>query len=166
MTKELSSTSELPADTDSAFALRTSAEWVEQKAGRLQDGSMIQERTAGDAGEVELVLLRDVPGDVPGVFRRFIPADGRVTQHESWTPEGHGAYHVTWSLGFDGAPGSVSGEGDLVPDGEGSTLRLDGVAKVSVPMIGGKAEAFLVPLVEGIMRQEGDLLASLLADRS
>jgi len=33
-------------------------------------------------------------------------------------------------------------------------------------MIGGKAEAFLVPLVEGIMRQEGQLLASLLADRT
>lgn len=166
MSKKLSSTSVLPADTDTAFALRTSTEWVEQKAGRLQDGSLVQERTAGHGGQVELVLLRDIPGDVPGMFRRFVPADGRVTQRELWTPAGDGTYRVTWSLGFDGAPGSVSGEGELVPEGEGSALHLDGVAQVSVPIIGGKAEAFLVPLVEGIMQQEGQLLASLLADRT
>lgn len=62
MSKKLSSTSVLPADTDTAFALRTSTEWVELKAGRLQDGSLVQERTAADGGQVELVLLRDIHG--------------------------------------------------------------------------------------------------------
>lgn len=166
MTKKLSSTSVLPAATDTAFALRTSKEWVEQKADRLQDGSVLREHRPRADGVVELVLQRSIPPDVPSMFRRFVPADGRVTQRESWSRDGDGSYRVTWSLGFDGAPGSVSGQGLLVPDAKGSALRLDGVAQVSVPVIGGKAEGFLVPLVEGIMQEEGQLLASLLADRA
>lgn len=160
MSKPLRHTAALPGPVAAAFALRTSASWVEHKAARLEDGSAVRERTT-DGDRVDLVLQRDIPTDVPGMFRRFIPADGKVTQHESWSPDGDG-YRVSWSLGFDGAPGSVSGEGSLVPDGEGSTLQLDGVARVSVPVIGGKAEGFLVPLVESIMAREGALLATIL----
>lgn len=163
MTKKLSSTSVLPAAVEAAFALRTSREWVTRKAETLRDGSALLERAPLEGGGVELLLQRDIPQDVPGMFRRFIPADARVTQRESWTPDGAGGYVGTWSLGFDGAPGSLGGQGELVSDGVGSVLRIHGVAQVSVPMIGGRAEGFLVPLVEGIMRQEGDLLARLLA---
>lgn len=162
MSKKLSSTTVLPAHPAAAFALRTSTDWIAEKAVRLQDGSLLREQVPLASGGVELVLLRDIPAGVPSVFRRFVPADGQVTQRESWTPDGDGGFLVTWSLGFDGAPGSVSGRGQLVAAPEGSTLRLDGEATVGVPVIGGKAEAFLAPLVERIMQQEGDLLAGLL----
>lgn len=166
MSKKLSSTTVLPADPAAAFALRTSADWIAEKAARLKDGSLLREQVPLASGGVELVLLRDIPANVPSLFRRFVPADGQVTQRESWTPDGDGGFLVTWSLGFDGAPGSVSGRGQLVPAAEGSALQFDGEAQVGVPVIGGKAEAFLVPLVERIMQQEGDLLASLLVVRS
>lgn len=166
MSKKLSSTTVLPADPAAAFALRTSTDWIAEKAVRLQDGSLLLEQIPLAGGGVELLLLRDIPADVPSLFRRFVPADGQVTQRESWTPDSDGGFLVTWSLGFDGAPGSVSGRGQLVPATEGSTLRLDGEAQVGVPVIGGKAEAFLAPLVERIMHHEGELLASLLAVQS
>lgn len=166
MSKKLSSTTVLPSDPATAFALRTSADWIAEKAARLQDGSLLLQRAPLDGDGLELMLLRDIPADVPGLFRRFVPADGRVEQRECWTPNGDGGFLVTWSLSFDGAPGSVSGRGQLVPASAGSELRLDGEAQVGVPVIGGKAEAFLAPLVERIMQQEGDLLASLLGVRT
>lgn len=164
MTKRVASRIVLPVDPATAFALRTSEEWVLAKAARLQDGSRVQERAVDAGGGVEMVLLRNVPADVPGLFRRFVPADGLVVQKERWSPDADAGFTVAWSLGFDGAPGSVSGEGRLGPAGVGSTLELEGAAQVSVPVIGGKAEGFLVPLVEGIMQQEGDLLARLLTE--
>lgn len=166
MSKKLSSTTLLPTDAAAAYDVRTSADWVAKKSSQLQDGSLLEHRAPLDGGGVELVLLRDIPADVPSLFRRFVPADGRANQRECWTPDGDGGFLVVWSLGFDGAPGSVSGQGRLVPAAEGSELRLDGEAQVGVPLIGGKAEAFLAPLVERIMQQEGALLASLLAKRS
>ncbi|GAC1323941.1 MAG: hypothetical protein NVSMB13_04600 [Mycobacteriales bacterium] len=166
MAKKLSSTALLPADAAVAYGLRTSAEWITAKSAQLRDGSQLEQRAPLDDGGIELVLLRDIPADVPSLFRRFVPADGRARQRERWTPDGDGGFLVTWSLGFDGAPGSVSGRGRLIPAAEGSELRLEGEAQVGVPVIGGKAEAFLAPLVERIMQQEGDLLASLLAERS
>lgn len=164
MSKPVGSRVVLPVDPAAAFALRTSEAWVVAKAARLQDGSRLQERATDAGGGVEMLLLRNVPSGVPALFRRFVPADGLVVQRERWSADADEGFTVAWSLGFEGAPGSVSGEGRLRPEGDGSALELQGVAQVSVPVIGGKAESFLVPLVEGIMQQEGDLLASLLAE--
>ena len=51
----------------------------------------------------------------------------------------------------------------IEPDGSGSAYVVVGETKVSVPLVGGKAEAFVADMVGRLGRNEGDLLRTTLA---
>jgi hypothetical protein len=146
------------------FDLLTSERWVEQRAGRFRDGSRVVRREATSGGGLVLVVSRELPEGAPGFLTRLLPKDGRVVQTDEWAPDdGTGTRTGTWRVELAGAPARLGGTLRLEPDGTGSAYVVLGETKVSVPLVGGKAESFIAEMVRKLGAAEGQLLTATLA---
>ena len=163
MSKDLTSRTQIPATVAEVFALRTSQHWVDLKAQKLNDGSTLVSRTERPDGGIDFAVSRDLPSGVPGFLERFLPSDGKAVQHESWgPPDDRGVCHGTWSVDIPGAPAKLGGTSTLEPTETGSVHTILGTAKVSVPIIGGKAEQFIVDMTKKLMAREAELMVESL----
>lgn len=163
MSKDLTSRTEVTASVAEMFALRTSQRWVDLKAERLKDGSTMVRRTERADGGVDFSVSRELPSGVPGFLEKFLPKDGKAVQNESWGPPGpDGVCRGTWSVDIPGAPAKLGGTASVEPTPTGSVLVIVGTAKVGVPIIGGKAEQFIVDMTKKLMAKEGELMAETL----
>jgi len=164
MSKDLTSRTEIAAPVAEVFALRTGQRWVDLKAERLKDGSKMVSRTERPDGGVDFAVSRELPSGVPGFLEKFLPKDGKAVQNESWgAPDDTGACHGTWSVDIPGAPAKLGGTASVAPTATGSVLTILGTAKVSVPLIGGKAEQFIVDMTQKLMAKEGSLMVETLS---
>ena len=149
---------EIPASVEEIVALRTSERWVALRASELRDGSRLVRREERADGGIDVAISRELPAGVPGFLERFLPKDGRVVQHERWGSITDGACIGSWSVEVPGAPAELGGTSSLAPSGPVSIQVIEGAVKVSVPIIGGKAESFLVDVTRKLMVRENDLL--------
>ncbi|MCU1674387.1 MAG: hypothetical protein JWN77_2500 [Frankiales bacterium] len=164
MSRDLTSRSQYPASAAEVFALRTSERWVQLKAERLHDGSRLVERTERPDGGVDIAVSRELPAGVPGFLEKFLPKDGRIVQREQWgAPDVAGRCTGTWSVEFPGAPAKLGGTSFLEPSGDGSVQEIDGSVKVSVPLVGGKAEQFIADMTTKLMAKEAELMVASLS---
>lgn len=145
------------------FDVLTSERWVAQKAGRFHDGSRVVRRDALPGGGLRLAVSRELPDGAPGFLTKLLP-DGRVVQTDEWAADdGSGTRTGTWRVELAGAPARLGGTMRIEPDGTGSAYLVVGETKVSVPLVGGKAEAFIAEMVGKLGRTEGELLRTTLA---
>jgi hypothetical protein len=159
------STTTSGASVQQVFDLLTSPGWVQTKAERFGDGAELREHEVRDDGSVHLQVSRRLPEGVPGPLQRFLPSDGRVTETFDWAaPSGEGRTG-TWRADIAGAPARLGGTMRLEPHGDGSEYELVGEVKVSVPIVGGKAERFIADMVELLAQKETELLLSELGQR-
>lgn len=163
MSRDLSSSADLPGTSAQVFALRTSQAWVDAKGERFDDGSALLERTEDPSGAVTTVVTRNLPDGAPGFLERFLPRDGKVVQRETWNPpDAEGVSRGTWSVEIPGAPARLAGDSLLTPTDAGCRQLITGTAKVSVPLIGGKAEKFVADMVTALVEREARLMAEQL----
>ena len=164
MSKDLVSRTEVAASVEEMFELRTSQRWVDLKAERLKDGSKLVSRTERPDGGVDFAVSRELPSGVPGFLEKFLPKDGKAVQNESWgPPDANGKCSGTWSVDIPGAPAKLGGTASVEPTSIGSALVIRGEAKVGVPIIGGKAEQFIVDMTQKLMAKEGELMVETLS---
>jgi hypothetical protein len=164
VSKDLTFRTELPATVEDVFALRTGQRWVDLKAEKLGDGSATVSRTERPDGGVDFSVSRELPKGVPGFLEKFLPKDGKAVQNESWgAPDAAGVCHGSWSVDIPGAPAKLGGTSTLEPTSTGSVQTIVGTAKVSVPIIGGKAEQFIVDMTKKLMAKEADLMVETLS---
>ncbi|MCA1712387.1 MAG: DUF2505 domain-containing protein [Actinobacteria bacterium] len=165
MSRDLSSRTQYPAGVAEVFALRTSERWIALKAERLRDGSRLVERTERPDGGVDVAVSRELPSGVPGFLQKFLPKDGRVVQREQWgPPDATGRCTGTWSVEIPGAPAKLGGTSFVERSGDGSVQQIDGSVKVSVPIIGGKAEQFIADMTTKLMAKEASLMVASLSE--
>jgi hypothetical protein len=165
VSKELVSRTAIPASVQEVFALRASERWVALKAEKLKDGSILVSRTERPDGGVDFAVSRELPAGVPGFLERLLPKEGRAVQKESWgPPDADGVRHGTWSVDMPGAPAKLSGTSTLEPSADGSVQVITGTAKVNVPLIGGKAEQFIVDVTQKLMAKEAELMIASLSE--
>ncbi|MDT7547424.1 MAG: hypothetical protein QOE99_3534 [Actinomycetota bacterium] len=163
MSKDIVNRTQIPATVQQVFELRTSERWVALKAEKLRDGSALVRRVERPDGGVDFSVSRELPSGVPGFLERFLPKDGKAVQNESWGPPGpDGICRGTWSVDIPGAPAKLGGSSTLEPSGTGSVQVILGTAKVSVPIIGGKAESFIVDMTHKLMTKEAELMVESL----
>jgi hypothetical protein len=163
VSKDIVNRTQIPATVRQVFELRTSERWVALKAEKLRDGSALVRRVERPDGGVDFSVSRELPSGVPGFLERFLPKDGKAVQNESWGPPGpDGICHGTWSVDIPGAPAKLGGSSTLEPSGTGSVQVILGTAKVSVPIIGGKAESFIVDMTQKLMTKEAELMVESL----
>lgn len=153
----------LPADVETAYAAISGEGWAPAKAKALNDDSKVISREVGAGGAVTLVVSRKLPDGVPGFLTKFLPADGRVLQTDTWLPAEDGVRSGTWVADTPGSPAKVNGTMRLEPTDGGCTYVVEGTAKVSIPLIGGKAEGFVVAMTEKLTAKEADVLRSLVS---
>jgi hypothetical protein len=164
MSKDLVSRTQIPASVREVFDLRTSERWVALKAEQLKDGSLLVSRTERPDGGVDFSVSRELPSGVPGFLEKFLPKEGRAVQNESWgAPGPDGICRGTWSVDIPGAPAKLGGTASVEPSGDGSVQIINGTAKVSIPLIGGKAEQFIVDMTLKLMAKEAELMVSSLS---
>ncbi len=149
------------------FDLLTSERWVELKAARFRDGSQLVRRQALPDGGLVLAVSRELPDGAPGFLTKLLPKDGRVVQTDEWAPDdGSGTRSGTWKVELAGAPARLGGTMRLEPSGTGSAYLVLGETKVSVPLVGGKAEAFIAEMAGKLGAAEGELLQTALGGGS
>jgi hypothetical protein len=164
MSKDLVSRTQIPATVQQVFDLRTSEHWVDLKRDKLNDGSALVSRTVRPDGGVDFAVSRELPAGVPGFLEKFLPKEGRAVQNESWgAPGPDGICRGTWSVDIPGAPAKLGGTATVEPSGDGSVQIIKGTAKVSIPLIGGKAEQFIVEMTQKLMAKEAELMVSSLS---
>lgn len=153
-----------PAPVEEVFATLTSREWVATKAARFGDGSLVTEHEERADGGIRLAVSRELPGGVPGFLERFLPKDGRVVETFDWVPPaGDGTRRGRWRADIAGAPAKLGGTLLLEPAAAGSRYTIAGEVKVSVPLVGGRAERFIADMVSKLAAKEHELLMADLA---
>lgn len=161
MPGKISASHDIPADVETAYAAISGEGWAAAKAAALHDGSTVESRQVGDGGAVTLVVKRNLPDGIPGFLTKFLPSDGRVTQTDTWGPASGGVRSGTWVAETPGSPAKVGGTMRLEPAGDGCRYVVEGTAKVSIPLVGGKAEGVVVSLTEKVVGQEAGVLRSM-----
>ena len=162
MSKRMHAEHDIDADVDSVHALLTSERWPAAKDAALKDGSrVVRCEPTADGGAV-LEVSRELPAGVPGFLERFLPQDGRVTQTDTWDPPDGDVRRGTWTVHTPGAPVTMGGTMRLEPGPQGSRYVVDGEVQVKVPVIGGKAEGFVVGMFEKLSAKEAEVMRSAL----
>ncbi|MGB8650909.1 MAG: DUF2505 domain-containing protein [Mycobacteriales bacterium] len=154
---------DVPADVETAYAAISGEGWAPAKAAALEDGSKQVSRDVGEGGAVTLVVSRNLPDGIPGFLTKFLPADGRVTQTDVWGPARDGVRSGTWRADTPGSPAKVEGTMRLEPTPSGCVYVVEGTAKVSIPLVGGKAEGVVVGMTEKITAKEAEVLRGLVS---
>ncbi len=152
---------DLGVEVETAYAAISGDEWAPAKAQALGDGSTVVSRTVGEGGAVTLVVSRDLPDNVPGFLTKFLPSGGKVVQTDTWGPSVGGVRSGTWTTDTAGSPAKVEGTMRLEPSGGGCAYVVQGTVKVSIPLVGGKAEGVVVGLTEKITAKEAEVLRGL-----
>ena len=159
MTAPVRSTVRTAHPVGEVFDVLTSEQWVQRRAARFSDGSAVVRREARPDGGLLLVVSRELPKGAPGFLAKLLPRDGRVLQTDEWAPaDGSGTRTGTWRVEIPGAPARLGGTMRVEPSGTGSQYVVVGEAQVSVPLVGGRAEAFIAEMVGALGRSEGELL--------
>ena len=159
MSKHVEYTQQSSAPVDEVFALLTSEQWAKTKRERFQDGTELLRREERSDGGILVEVSRELPSGVPGFLQKFLPKDGRIRETFDWhAPAGDGTRRGTWRVDIAGAPAKLGGTMRLEPGAAGSRYTIEGDAKVSVPLIGGKAESFIGEMVVKLAAKEGELL--------
>ncbi len=130
------------ADPSAVFAMFTDPEYQRQKlvdAGHTRV-EVVECGPGADGKTVRIVTRRTVTVDVPGVLKRVLTPTNTVTQTDEWGPEKNGVRTGTWKVDIKGIPIHLSGTMRLEAGKAGSVEKITGVAKASLPLVGGKLE--------------------------
>jgi len=149
---------DVSADVESVWAVLTGAAWPAALDAGLRDGSRLVSAEPTPGGGAVVVTSRELPDGVPGFLQRFLPADGRVTQTDRWEPAQDGVRRGRWDVTFPGSPGVIGGETTISPAGTGSRWVVSGTVQIKIPLVGGKTEGFLAPLLEKLVIRQGEVL--------
>ena len=162
MSRSLSAAIDLPADVETAFRLLTSEAWPQALAAQLHDESELLSAVATTDGGMQVSIRRRLPEGVPGFLKRFLPADGRVVQTDAWRPAVGGGRTGSWSVTYPGSPGELGGEAALTPAGDGCRWTVEGSVRMPVPLLGGRIEGYVAPLLEKLVLRQGEVLQAQL----
>lgn len=164
MSRDVRTSHPLPGDVEQAFAVMTGEQWAATKAERLDDGARLESREVGADGGVTVRTTRGLPAGLPGFLEKLIPDGARAGQLDTWgPPQLDGSRQGTWRADVPGAPVDLSGRMRLVPTASGCDYVVEVTAKVKVPLVGGKAEQFVVQATEKAVAAEAGLVRDLLS---
>lgn len=84
-----------------------------------------------------IVCTREVHTDVPGFAKKFLSEWTEITETVEYNDIGDEIFG-TWHVEISGQPAKQGGNASMTQDGEGCVHEIEGQAKVSIPLIGGK----------------------------
>jgi hypothetical protein len=160
--KRFTSSFESGAPVAEVFATLTGEDWPATKAVHLGDDSRTLRREVTPDGGVTLVVSRALPDGIPGFLQKLLPGDPRATQSDVWVAPDGDVRRGTWTAEILGTPARMGGTMRVEPTAAGSRYTIDGEVKVSVPLVGGKAEGFIAEQVLRLAAAEAELVTRTL----
>ncbi|MEM7613226.1 MAG: DUF2505 domain-containing protein [Pseudomonadota bacterium] len=112
--------------------------------------------------KAEVDFSREVPAEVPSMFKRFIQPWNAVRQTEHWQHNSVG-YHAALSLDIKGVPAAITGTLHIEPVDDGCINHIVLTIECSIPLVGGKLAKFIADDAKRQMRDEYEYLSALLA---
>lgn len=136
----------LPATPDDVYELSVDPAYQEEiceEAGALSHQSTVVETDSGH----EVTVQRVMPsGDVPDLVKKVVGDKVDVTQVITWgARQADGSREGTLEVSFKGQPISLKGTASLTPDGDGTSVAVEGDLKAKIPLVGGKIEKLSAP---------------------
>lgn len=119
-------------------------------------------RTEHPDGSVELVMSRRAE-PLPGFIAKLAPADLLIVTTDRWAPQVDGARDCTWTAEIPGAPVRIRGTQRIEPCAGGSRHLTSAEVSVSVPVVGGRIESFILDQITRIASAEEALVRAVLA---
>lgn len=155
------------AAPEDVFAMLTDEAFQERKcvdAGALRYDVAVT--TVADGARV--VARRDLPTDsLPDFAKSLVGTSLSITETYDWggaRPNGSRRGELTVEVA--GAPIAMRGKVEMVPAGAGTTIRIDGDLKASIPLLGGRVERAAAPAVINAIRSENQTGAHWIAERA
>jgi hypothetical protein len=130
------------ASVEDVVAMQTDQAYRSSLRSRTRSAG--HEVTVTDEGDTTVVLVdqRLKTQGIPSFAQKLVGETIHLKQREEWTGN-----QATFELTIPGKPGHLRGTVTVEPDGDGAVERLDGEARASIPLVGGKIEKLLVDLV-------------------
>jgi len=142
MPKTFSVQADYAAAPDAVLATATDADAVTAKFTALgaHDVEVVSRTDTADGVRIEVTRKQDV--DVPGFAKKVLQPTNSIRLVEDWKRTADGAA-ATWKAEISPARATLTGTRTLTASGTGTTERIEGTAKASVPLIGGKLAEFV-----------------------
>jgi uncharacterized protein DUF2505 len=146
------------ACVEDVVALQTDQAYRSSLRSRTRSAG--HEVTVTEEGGTTVVLVdqRLKTEGIPSFAQKLVGDTIHLKQREEWNGN-----RATFELTIPGKPGHLRGTVTVEPDGEGAVERLDGEAKASIPLVGGKIEKLLVDLVSASLDRSQARAAAWLA---
>lgn len=145
------------------FAVLTDETFLAERNARYGGNGAPTVRRAGD--DTVVTIPRQLPVDsVPAAFRRFV-GSGAVVQTETWSPGADGGVGGSWTTEVGDSPLELSGTQEVTTTAGGCRHVLTAKVKVSIPFVGGKAEAMVSEQLADLVGKEQEFAAEWLARR-
>lgn len=158
--------SRYPLPADQLYATLVDRDYLRAKLDTVGGNNAELVELASDADGARIVQRHGVGQDVlPGPIKKIFRGDLVIERTETWRHADSGGYDGTVSAKVKDTPGNIGGELRLVDtdDGAACEYRVEGSAKVDLPVVGGRIESVIVDQVVGLMEREAQFTADWLA---
>jgi hypothetical protein len=153
---EFSAQIDFPAPPDAVAEMFATTAYVYEKVAEsgASDGTVEVAGTA--SGAFTVTTRRRMPtDDIPDAYRSLVGSGLEVRQVEAWeAPRPDGIRHGTIALEVAGVPVRVTGSLSLAPSPAGSTQRVAGTIRASLPLFGKAIEKAVVGSVDRVVEVE------------
>jgi hypothetical protein len=155
----------LPAPIDTVFERLTDPDYLVERSlalGELSADCSVEE----DGDAVVITMRREIERKLPAVLARLFSPRQTVELVERWNTSGR-VHKGSYRLSVLGQPVTVSATLELKAADTGKSLyTVSHSAKASIPLVGGKVEAFILSQTEAGARAELEHLAKSFAAKS
>ncbi|MBA2696076.1 MAG: DUF2505 domain-containing protein [Ornithinimicrobium sp.] len=146
------------ATPDQVHAMLVDPAFQEERCRR--SGSLHHDVEVEATGEGSIVVTRrEMPtDDLPDVAKRFVGSTLHLVETMRWgNSDVEGDWEAAYTLDVESTPVSMVGGIHLLPDGPGTVHSVDGELSAHVPLVGGRIERAVRPLVVSALELEARL---------
>ena len=162
MPRSFSRAVESEVDVETVFGVLSGPEWATQRGVALGDDSRLISRVETPEGGVTLVISRALPSGIPGFLQKLLPSEPRATSTDVWGAAVNGVRRATWSAEISGTPAALRGTMTIEPTATGNRHTIEGEVRVSIPLIGGRAESYIAEQVGRLADAEAIVVRDVL----
>ncbi len=145
-------------DVDAVFSRFHDPDFMQEKYTRIGARNVDVLECSGSDGAYRVKVKRDVPADVPGLFKKFLNPWNTLVQSEQWDGQAGGPWRCQIGIEISGVPVSISGDMELRTQDGGCVNEVRIEVKCGIPLIGGKLADFVGSDAEKAIQAEYEFI--------
>ncbi|KNX37708.1 DUF2505 domain-containing protein [Luteipulveratus halotolerans] len=146
------------AAPDEVWAMTSSTEFQDRKCADAGAQSYDSSVTA-DGDRTVIVTTREMATEgVPDALRSLAGRTVTITETQTWGPAAaDGSREAEVRVEAKGQPVSMNGKVRMAPAADSTAVSLTGDLKARVPLVGGRIEKAVAPVIEAAARSEAEV---------